>query len=368
MKEFVLIESKEDFEKHFEKILENPPKVIFFDCEGDHLSRTGKLCVLQIAFFENEKPNVYLFDALKYKEAIYLLKPLFESEKVLKVIHDTKRDAEALSWQFEVQIKNVFDTQVAYYEMQKNNKKINVNFISFVQLLQELCQIDYSKKNSLPHVEFQDSTHWLERPLAEFLIESAINDVIYLKPIFDYFQKELKEEVIKTIIKVSSLWAKSFYEHKDLATSSTKVTYIDIFSDPFLLRVIKCPCFEIMSMIIGKKGAKINELKEKYYDKCLIYSTGKDGPKDYLYLLCSDKDVANEIMTKIPTYVFDSLVTRYQTGKILSKIVKIQKDTQTMCIIFTGEFKEIDKEHYHKMLIMGDEKNVQKAIEMVNSL
>ena len=71
--------------------------VIGFDCEGVDLCRHGALCIMQIAFPD----AVYLVDAIEGgKELIEACKPALESEYVTKVIHDCKRDSEALYFQF----------------------------------------------------------------------------------------------------------------------------------------------------------------------------------------------------------------------------------------------------------------------------
>ncbi|KAL5185469.1 piRNA biogenesis protein EXD1 [Glycine soja] len=100
--------------------------VIGFDCEGVDLCRKGTLCVMQLAF----PRAVYLVDAMRifnvlaFPDAVYLVdaieggeeliiacKPALESNYITKVIHDCKRDSEALYFQFGIKLNNVVDTQ-----------------------------------------------------------------------------------------------------------------------------------------------------------------------------------------------------------------------------------------------------------------
>jgi exonuclease 3'-5' domain-containing protein 1 len=364
-----VIETREDYEKHFAAIVENPPAVIYFDAEGNKLSKAGELCVLQIAVDVEDSVVVYIFDAIACKEPIKLLKPLFENEKVLKVIHDTKRDAEALFWQYDIKIVNVFDTQIAYHELQKTLNKPLSSLISFVSVLENCCKIDYSKKNQLPHVEFQDATAWLVRPLDKILLEHAIQDVFYLKPIYMYFEKHLNEKLKNVVINYSTLWSRAYFDHKDLKLSASRTTHLDIQNSGYILRIIHLPCNEVMGVVIGKKGVNFIELLEKFGKRSYIFTAGREGPRDMLYIMAEKVEILDEFIKEIPEYCYESFVTRYQSSKIICIIGQLSKDTKTKCMIFTAEVAtDSNGEQYHKMVIIGSEKNVQEAIRVINDL
>ena len=90
------------------------------DCEGEQLSRAGRLCLLQIS---GEDGSLYLFDVLAPDGGaiVRALAPLLESLDVLKVLHDCRRDAEALLHQHGVRLANVFDTQAAYAALRQRS-------------------------------------------------------------------------------------------------------------------------------------------------------------------------------------------------------------------------------------------------------
>ncbi|KAK1396886.1 hypothetical protein POM88_006749 [Heracleum sosnowskyi] len=68
---------------------------------------------------------------------IIACKPALESVNITKVIHDCKRDSEALYFQFGIKLHNVVDTQIAYslIEEQEGRTKAPNDYISFVGLL-----------------------------------------------------------------------------------------------------------------------------------------------------------------------------------------------------------------------------------------
>ncbi|KAG5537829.1 hypothetical protein RHGRI_025061 [Rhododendron griersonianum] len=81
---------------------------------------------------------IYLVDAIQGGETLMkACKPALESSYITKVIHDCKRDSEALYFQFGIKLHNVVDTQVAYYliEEQQGRKRSPDDYISFVSLV-----------------------------------------------------------------------------------------------------------------------------------------------------------------------------------------------------------------------------------------
>ncbi|KAK7476797.1 hypothetical protein BaRGS_00031958 [Batillaria attramentaria] len=94
--------------------------VVAADAEGINMTKTGPLTLLQIG---TERGHVYLFDVKReprmFKEGG--LKRLLESESVVKVMHSSKNDGDALYWQHGVELRGVFDTQLAQVLLDKAN-------------------------------------------------------------------------------------------------------------------------------------------------------------------------------------------------------------------------------------------------------
>eukprot|EP01080_Neovahlkampfia_damariscottae_P010351 gene10351-2765_t len=298
--EHFLIESKEDFEKNNGKEIfsDEEIKEIYFDCEGVNLSKEGKLCILQIGVIFKNKIRIFIFDIIKGKEEIIkILKPILENEKYLKIIHDVKRDSEALFYQFDIKLNQIFDTQLAYSEIHKKEKKNLPNFISLVELLKEYCDIDYSEKKKLPHIELQDSSTWEKRPLDKILLESSCKDVLYLIPLFKNLKWRIDdfeyEDIgfFQKIIEYSTIWSRSFTHH-DLKIKDDKITFIDeIYSkeSKYVLRCFRSPSVDLIKVIIGSKYKNIFEYQEKF--DSYFFSTGIREPKTMFFFMGETKNV-----------------------------------------------------------------------------
>merc|ERR1711879_586913 len=104
----------EDMEAAAQKLLKEP--VIAVDLEG-HLARKGRISLVQIG---TRAGAVFIFDTMAIgeydicSEAAYSFKALLESSKVLKVLHDCRRDSEALFYVLGIRLQHVLDTQAAW--------------------------------------------------------------------------------------------------------------------------------------------------------------------------------------------------------------------------------------------------------------
>ncbi|KAL0048776.1 hypothetical protein WJX82_010662 [Trebouxia sp. C0006] len=84
---------------------------IGLDCEGVRLSRSGRVCLVQVQAGE----TCYMFDVLKADASIMSqLKAVLEDVSVIKIINDSRNDSVSLFYQKGIKIQNIFDTQVAY--------------------------------------------------------------------------------------------------------------------------------------------------------------------------------------------------------------------------------------------------------------
>lgn len=122
--------------------------VISFDCEGINLGAKGHLTLIEIGTTRGE---AFIFDLLSCPEMVLDggLKTLLESENVIKVIHDCRNDSINLYTQYDILLRNVFDTQVCF--------KIHRNFqfvkVSFVLVCPRCSPIPRSRQTSLQSEE-----------------------------------------------------------------------------------------------------------------------------------------------------------------------------------------------------------------------
>ncbi|XP_021749629.1 piRNA biogenesis protein EXD1-like isoform X3 [Chenopodium quinoa] len=169
--------------------------VIGFDCEGVNLSHHGALCIIQIA----TSNAIYIVDVtVGGKELINACKPAIESAYVTKVIHDCKRDSEALYHQFGIKLYNVVDTQIAYALVQEQEGLAQPldDCISFIGLLADhrFCGISYLEKKEIRTLLIQDPMYWTYRPFTEQMINSAVDDVRFLLYVYHMIMEQLNEQ------------------------------------------------------------------------------------------------------------------------------------------------------------------------------
>ncbi|KAL5221436.1 hypothetical protein ABZP36_026149 [Zizania latifolia] len=277
--------------------------VIGFDCEGVDLCRHGALCIMQLAFPD----AVYLVDAIEGgKVLIQACKPALESEYVTKVIHDCKRDSEALYFQFGIQLHNVMDTQIAYslLEEQEGKKRRYDDYISFVSLLADprYCGMPYPEKEEVRTLLRQDPNFWTNRPLSEMMIRAATDDVRFLLNIHEKMMEKLNKVSLWRLSVRSELYCRCFCVNDNLYADWPPLPTVpdDIEADVYvpevdILSVLDVPPGK-MGRVIGRKGSSIMAVKESCNVE--IHIGGAKGPPDrvsFLALFCII-DIFNQLL------------------------------------------------------------------------
>ena len=178
---------------------------IGLDCEGEQLSRSGRLCLVQIC---TEAGEVFLVDALAPDGHAMLqaLRPSLESEAVLKVLHDCRRDAESLLHQHSVRLARVFDTQVAFAALVRHpassasrhhRKRADGNVTHsecapLAHLVSRLLVSPGIAKDSISAQMSDDASFWTCRPLRASQTRYAAADVAVLLPLHARLVLELE--------------------------------------------------------------------------------------------------------------------------------------------------------------------------------
>ncbi|URE31101.1 hypothetical protein MUK42_17609 [Musa troglodytarum] len=270
--------------------------VIGFDCEGIDLCRHGALCVMQLAL-----PNaVYLVDAIEGGELlIQACKPALESTNIMKVIHDCKRDSEALHFQYGIKLNNVFDSQIAYslIEEEEGRKPSLNDHISFVGLLADprYCGISYLEKEEVRVLLRQDPEFWTYRPMSEMMIRAAADDVRFLLSIYHSMMERLNKKSLWHLALRSSLYCRCFcINDNDYADwPSLPPLPDDIVAEGYvpeeeILSILNVPPGK-MGRVIGRKGASIQSVKESCHAE--IITGGAKGPPDKVFIIGPVKQV-----------------------------------------------------------------------------
>lgn len=154
-------------------------KIIFFDTEFmREKTYYPKLCLIQLGYEFEGALKFVAVDPLAKLDLQPLLKFLTSATKLL-VFHSGSQDLEILYNLTKKLPKKVFDTQIAAMVCGFGEQ------VSFAQLVEKLTKQKVDKS--------QRFTDWSKRPLSKKQIQYALNDVIFLQPIFEILLEELKK-------------------------------------------------------------------------------------------------------------------------------------------------------------------------------
>ncbi|PKA54439.1 exosome complex exonuclease RRP6 [Apostasia shenzhenica] len=243
--------------------------VIGLDCEGIDLCRDGSLCVIQLAFPD----ALYLLDAIEGGESLVLAcKSALESSYITKIIHDCKRDSEALYFQYGIKLHNVVDTQIAYslIEEQEGRKRPLDYYISFVNLLADprYCGISYQEKEEVRILLRKDPNFWTYRPMSGMMIRTASDDVRFLLYIYHKMMEKLNRRFMWHLAVRGCLYCRCFCisdnNHADWPSLPPLPDSLvaEGFEPPEeILSVLDVPPGK-MGLVIGKGGSSILSIKE----------------------------------------------------------------------------------------------------------
>ncbi|KAL0323782.1 UNVERIFIED_CONTAM: hypothetical protein Scaly_2345300 [Sesamum calycinum] len=311
--------------------------VIGFDCEGVDLCRDGSLCIMQLAFPD----AIYLVDAIEGGETLVkACKPALESSYITKVIHDCKRDSEALYFQFGIKLHNVVDTRppssrgrigfgekwcaiglvvfslclqelIAYslIKEQEGHKRVPDDYISFVGLLADprFGGISYVEKEEVRLLLRQDPNFWTYRPLSELMVRAAADDVRFLLFIYHKMVEKLNERSLWYLAVRGALYCRCFcIDDSNFADwpplppipvdlvlqiknwSLDHAILHDVYPREEILSVLDVPRGK-MGCVIGKRGANILSIKQSCSAE--IFFGGDKGPPDKVFIIGPVKQV-----------------------------------------------------------------------------
>ena len=188
---FSFIKNNNELDQFIAKIKNK--KKIFFDTEFERRS-TYKAIISVIVIFDGK--NIGIIDCLEKNINFKKIFKLLNKKNITLVIHSCRQDLEIFLSIVKKILFNVFDTQMAallngYHEAP-----------SYKKLVQDFCKISLDKS-----LQKED---WLKRPINNERINYLINDVYYLKIIFNkinnklvrknkvkLFNKLIKKEIFK---------------------------------------------------------------------------------------------------------------------------------------------------------------------------
>jgi len=188
---FSLIKNNKELDQFIAKIKNK--KKFFLDTEFERRS-TYKAIVSVLVIFDGE--NIGIIDCLEKKIKFKKIFKFLNKKNITLIIHSCRQDLEIFLPIVKKILFTVFDTQIAAMFNGYNETP------SYKKLVQDFCKINLDKS-----LQKED---WLKRPISKERINYLINDVYYLKIVFnklvnklvknnklELFNKKIKEEVFK---------------------------------------------------------------------------------------------------------------------------------------------------------------------------
>ncbi len=160
--------------KTFTRKLEKE-KTVAVDLEADSMYHfREKVCLIQIA---TKRANV-IIDPLQV-ENLAPIRPFFSRHDIKKIFHGADYDVRSLYRDFNVEINNLFDTQIAC-------RFLGIQETGLDAVLRKHFNIALDKR--------YQKKDWSRRPLPADMLEYAAKDAIYLVPLANLLEKELERK------------------------------------------------------------------------------------------------------------------------------------------------------------------------------
>jgi ribonuclease D len=150
-------------------------QIVAVDLEADSMFHfKEKVCLLQMA----ANGTTVVIDPLAL-ESLALLNPIFTDPKICKVFHGADYDVRSLYRDHDIEIQNLFDTQLA-------SMFLGIKETSLEAVVAHHFGVELNKK--------YQKKDWSRRPLADEMVEYAALDVAYLIPIARSLKHDLKKK------------------------------------------------------------------------------------------------------------------------------------------------------------------------------
>jgi ribonuclease D len=168
--DYHFIDNSTDLEQ-FAKQLKGSP-CLAVDLEADSMFHfQERVCLIQIATADQS----VVIDPIECKD-LSVLKPVFRDPAVCKIFHGADYDVRSLFRDFEIEVHNLFDTQLASMYMGYHETGLDA-------VLQRRFSVKLDKR--------YQKKDWSQRPLPTEMVDYAAADVAYLIPLKEQLEAEL---------------------------------------------------------------------------------------------------------------------------------------------------------------------------------
>jgi len=162
-------------------------KAIGVDMEMDSMFHyREKICLIQMA----TEQHTFIIDPLKISSMIPI-KPLFENQRIKKVFHGADYDVRSMFRDFNIEIYNLFDTELA-------SRFLGMHHTSLEAVLDDRFDVVLDKR-------FQKKD-WSQRPLPEHMVTYAASDACFLVPLAGELEKDLRRKKRLSWVKEECEW------------------------------------------------------------------------------------------------------------------------------------------------------------------
>jgi len=216
---FSLIKNNKELDQFLAKIKNK--KKIFFDTEFERRS-TYQAIISIVVIFDGK--NIGIIDCLEKNINFKKIFKFLNKKNITLVIHSCRQDLEIFLSAVKKILFTVFDTQIAALFNGYDDR------ISYKKLVQDFCKISLDKS--------LQSDGWLKRPINNERINYLINDVYYLKIIFNKLNNKLvKKNKLKLFNK---LIKKEIFKisHEDYPVIFKKRLGSDILNNNNFIKII----------------------------------------------------------------------------------------------------------------------------------
>jgi len=216
---FSLIKNNKELDQFLAKIKNK--KKIFFDTEFERRS-TYQAIISIVVIFDGK--NIGIIDCLEKNINYKKIFKFLNKKNITLVIHSCRQDLEIFLSVVKKILFTVFDTQIAALFNSYDDRP------SYKRLVQDFCKINLDKS--------LQSDGWLKRPINNERINYLINDVYYLKIIFNKLNNKLvKKNKLKLFNK---LIKKEIFKisHEDYPAIFKKKLGNDILNNNNFIKII----------------------------------------------------------------------------------------------------------------------------------
>ena len=276
---FSLIKNNKELDQFLAKIKNK--KKFFFDTEFERRS-TYQAIISIVVIFDGK--NIGIIDCLEKNINYKKIFKFLNKKNITLVIHSCRQDLEIFLSVVKKILFTVFDTQIAALFNSYDDRP------SYKRLVQDFCKINLDKS--------LQSDGWLKRPINNERINYLINDVYYLKIIFNKLNNKLVKKnklklfnklIKKEIFKISHEDYPAIFKKKlgnDILNNNNFIKIINfrnkiakkinlpknwVFSDKEIIKNIKNTEFTIISKNLKnieiKKLTKLIKNFKKTFDK-----------------------------------------------------------------------------------------------------